>query len=255
MDFSNSPWLLVLQHKYYEAIEIYHEWIREGRLTATIYAELGTAYLCADAAHLASGAFEQAEILSSRSLPQALGRSDAHLFWLGGSLLVEGKPHQSATVLSTAVTGISNGTISRTDIAGGASIGSLLGYAAKIADDHAKFRDAQRFMKGLSRRKRSENWPGPLMGLYLGITTPSIVLSNRFGTDQLSEIAALSRDDLSLRRAAATALFHVGHYHEAQDDHPAATEAYEVCANLENPILAVEWYLARKRVSDGVPSS
>jgi hypothetical protein len=164
-----------------------------------------------------------------------------------------GLRQEAIQTFRASVDGILNRTIKFADLAGGVSQGVLLWYTGGSAPDASAREYALKYLTKLAKRSRIEYWPGPLARLVLDQVDFAFVLEKATGMRELQPSVDLTKGDLLKRRQLVQALFYrgvqarsLGHESECQD-------WMRRCFELENPIIELEWYLARNEVRNALP--
>lgn len=166
----------------------------------------------------------------------------------GAALWLMGQRQGAIETWHRAVAGVLDGTIKYGDLAGGGSQGLLLWYAAVTLDDAGQRDYALEYLQKLRKRKvygQSVLWPRPVILMVLGERSFAEVLNDGIGSPELSECLSRARADLLKRRRLCQALFYDACHEREIGNEPACLLRMQVCCQLENPILEVEWYLAR----------
>jgi hypothetical protein len=154
------------------------------------------------------------------------------------------------------VDGILDRSIQYGDAAGGVQQGFLLYYmaimdrqpeTASFALDYLRNR-AKRFVtaKGLEIKV----WPAPMAQYYLGRIDFSELLTAATGFGELRAAIAAADDDILSRRQLCVALFHDGVMRRAEGAEELCLGRMRQCYALEDPLIELEWYLARYEVEN-----
>ena len=91
-------------------------------------------------------------------------------------------------------------------------------------------------------------WPGALALFALGQKTEEEVLVELFGTNDLQESVRQATTDLLKRRRLVQSLFYFATRNRAEGNEKQCRIRMLTCFELENPVLEVEWYLARAEI-------
>lgn len=152
----SSPWRLVLQGQYQEAVdELTHQLdTLSGLMRAIACTHRARAYLGLRDYNAAAHDFEQVILLDPASASGYLG--------LGVCLWCQLRPFPAVSVWMKA------SEAAYTDAAGGVVPPALLLYAALRMHDHNVRREAIKFLRKRSRRKQLVNWPGAIVPFLLG---------------------------------------------------------------------------------------
>lgn len=156
------------------------------------------------------------------------------------------------------VDGILDGSIEFGDIAGGVQQGLLLYYMGVTAGDEAAKAKALKYLRNRAKRMAIKAFPGPVARYYLGEIDFAAVLvaaterlsPQRAGTPDLAAAMELARTDLLTRRFMCVALFHEGMKARVGGDESHCMARMRECFGLENPLIELEWYLARFEVEN-----
>ena len=157
----------------------------------------------------------------------------------------------------SAVDGIRHGTIAYADIAGGVGQGLLLWYAGVTTKDRNATEHAVDYLTHLVKKPRIKNWPGPLAQFVIERRAQSLLphaqsfrelLRDSFKTDNLQEVTERAKSDVLTRRHLIQALFVLGTKRRKKGDEDGCRRAFQQCAQLENPHVEEEWYLAAAEV-------
>jgi tetratricopeptide (TPR) repeat protein len=242
MHSENDRWQLVLGHRYVEALAAYDARARAEPITDYIeIADRATALLCLGRHSEALDGFRRASELSYKG-------SGAYLEEIGAVLWLLDRRVEAIQTFRQAAEGILKGSIHYADLAGGVSEGLLLWYAGITNKDGAATEFAVRYLSKLSRKRRIKSWPGPLALFALGRTSFNRVLEDKWWTDDLSRIMTQAQVDLLKRRELVQALFYLATSKRLAGAEDECHSLMAQCSVLENPVLEVEWYLARAEV-------
>jgi tetratricopeptide (TPR) repeat protein len=248
---SDDPWRLIAQRQYEEAVVAYDAQLVAGKEKSPgIVANRAIALLCLGRLSEALEGFATANDIARRSLG---GHSAPYLENIGTVLWLMGHRSIAKELYRSAVDGIRYGTIHYADIAGGVGQGLLLWYAGITTEDRNATEHAVDYLTHLAKKSRIKNWPGPLalyvierhaQSLLPGAQSFEELLRESFNTDNLHEIAEQAKSDILTRRHLIQALFVLGTKHREKGDEDGCRRALQQCAQLENPHVQEEWYLA-----------
>lgn len=202
-------------------------------------AELGESLLCLGRLDEALSQYQLADKFRDARL-----NSRPFLNRIGSIQWLLGRHDDSMETLKSAVDGILDGSIEFADAAGGVSQGLLLWYAGVAACDDAAKQHALKYLRKLAGKSCSRLWPGPLAAFALGEKPQATVLAELGGTTDLKTLLKRAKKDLLTRRELVQALFYFGVRERSEGNEAECLAWLAKCANLENPILEVEWYLA-----------
>jgi len=250
MDSINNmnPWEMVLAHRYFEAVSEY-----DKLLSRDLSDEDRAGYLAGEAnAFLCLGRLEEALVgyqhANELTTIPVYGKYRPYLNDVGVVQWLLGNKAAGIQTLRQSIIGIIKGKIKYADNAGGVSQGVLLWYAGLTAGDSAAQNEALAYLKRLGSRAQAEFWPGPLARFAIGSLRFAEVLHKLAKTSDLDECIHIARTDLLRRRRLCQALFYDGVQQRAQGDNVGCLKRMKECNALENPILELEWYLARAEV-------
>jgi tetratricopeptide (TPR) repeat protein len=238
-----DPWDLISAHRYEDALGEYDK--RSANVCSGDRLELAgraTALLCLGRLDEALVSFAKANQIALRELggeSAPYSQSIATVEWLLG------RRKEAIETLRTEIHGLQRGSIKFTDLAGGVSPGLLLWHAGITAKDAEVIHDAIRYLCWLSRKQRASYWPGPLALVALEHKAFDDILVETWNTTNLESIALEVTSDLFNRRKFVQALFYVATKRRKEGREGECRELMVRCANLENPIIENEWYLAR----------
>lgn len=214
----------------------------------------GTALMCLRRYEEAAGAFDEANRMATEEERQRLKRigqfpssvvRTPYLEDLGAAHWLAGKRKAAIEAWQRAVRGVLDGSIAYTDGAGGVSQGLFLLYAATAVGRTDIRQEAEKYLANRAKRKRIEQWPGPLALLALAKKDAATILFERFATTDIAHLVSRAADDLLTRRELCQFLFHHAATLRAQGRENTAHELFHRCAALRNPVIEIEWYLAR----------
>jgi hypothetical protein len=207
---------------------------------------LAGALLSARSYQEALPAFERvgADERQCRVAPGQSGRQldIACLHWLMGNRLT------AIMLMRGAVHGILDDSIKYGDAAGGVEQGLLLYYMGLTANDPDSVPFAIKYLRNRARRAAICVWPGPLARYYLGDLAFEDVLAAATGQRDLPDATKVARTDLLKRRQLVGALFHDGVKKREEGAEEQCMVRMRECYALEDPLIELEWYLARHEV-------
>jgi tetratricopeptide (TPR) repeat protein len=234
----------VQRHRYSDALAAYNELIRKGTPEPSVLAERGTVYLCLEAYEHAAADFEKANDLELRD---PAGRSAQYLMDLATALWMLDRTTEAMSLLTQATEGITDGTITYTDLAGGVSQGLLLWYTAISLQDDERRSYSMKFLDRLARKSRIRSWPGPV-AVYALRRTEFVNVLRYISDGDIQECISAARENHWKRRQLTKALFYAAVRDRDDGKAGEALTHMRLCQELENPILENEWYLARHEV-------
>ena len=124
----------------------------------------------------------------------------------------------------------------------------LLYYMAVTMQDPEAASFALDYMRNRSRRSAIQLWPGPVARYYLGEVDFPTVLNAATGAADIENATSIARSKLLSRRRLCGALFHDGVCARAHGEEQHCLARMRNCYLLEDPLIEVEWYLARHEV-------
>jgi len=241
-----TPKELLFAHRYPEAVEAYQSHLRQHP-EQNYHGGLGDALLCTGNFSDAAAAFRTANDIEHRELKE----SSPFINQIGTAMWLAGDKRGAMTEWRRAVDGILDGSIQYGNMAGGASQGLLLWYAAVTLKDSGEHEYALKYLDRLKRKKvyLAEAWPRPVVAMVLGEKSLPEILASGIGSPDLGTCIQVARTDLLKRRFLFQALFYRACREREAGNESACMEKMRACFHLENPIIEVEWYLARGECS------
>jgi len=246
---SNDPWQLISAHQYEEAVAAYDAKLAAGENSPAIGANRATALLCLGRLSEALEGFGAANDVARQSRESA-----PYLKNMGTVLWLMGHRSVAKELYRSSADGIRYGTIAYADAAGGVGQGLLLWYAGVTTEDPNATEHALDYLTLLAKKSRIENWPGPLAQFVLEGKSFDEVLRHCFKANNLLEVTEQAKSDILKRRDLTKALFVLGTQCRKQGDEDGCRRALQQCAQLENPHLEQEWYLASAEMGLFPPS-
>jgi len=255
-DQSNDPWHLISAHQYEEAVAAYDAKLAAGKEKwPAIIANRATALLCLGRLSEALEGFSTANDIARQD--RAAPKSAPYLKHIGTVVWLMGHRSVAKELYRSAADGIRFGTIVYADIAGGVGQGLLLWYAGITTKDRNATEHAVDYLTRLAKKSRIKYWPGPLAEFVIERRAQSLLpraqsfrelLRDSFKTDNLLEIMEQAKSDILKRRELIQALFVLGTKRRERGDKDGCRRAFQQCAQLENPHVDQEWYLAAAEV-------
>jgi len=166
----------------------------------------------------------------------------------GGALWLAGKKDEGAAVWQRSVQGISSGTIGYTDFSGGVSDGLLLWYAGVALARQSLIKEAEKFLKKISKRKRAESMPGPLAAHVIASIPMQDILQKVFGTEDLNTLKDRATTDTLLCRELSQALLCWATGERLAGRTQESRTLFRMCSTLKNPLVQIEWFLAQGEI-------
>lgn len=148
------------------------------------------------------------------------------------------------------VRGVGKGTVQFTpDLAGGVSYGVPLYYMALSLPSQPDIDLSLSFLKGRTKAKKSSPWPMPVAQFLLGQVTFAEMLAAGFGTPNLDRVKRMATNDPLTLRQLTNALFAMALHCRAAGDEADSLKWFSECAGQVNPLIEVEWHLAKAEVA------
>jgi len=233
---------MIFAHQYAEAAGCYESQLKNNPEDPDLLSAHATALLGLGRLAEALDEFNRANAIASL---RRKGETQPYLEKIGSILWLLGKHDQAIQTFKAGVNGILDGSIKYADNAGGVSHGVLLWYASVTAADADAKNHALKYLRKLAKKPRIKEWPGPLALFSLGLKTQEDVLAELCDTNELNEAINQAKDDLLKRRRLVQALFYFATRNRDERNEEQCHKEMVMCANLDNPILEPEWYLAR----------
>jgi tetratricopeptide (TPR) repeat protein len=237
-----KPWDMIFSHRYAEAAAIYEAELRLNSNDPGLLSAHATAILCMGRMEESLREFERANKLANRRLK---GETQPYLETIGTLLWLLGRREEAVEKFQQGVDEITDGSIKFADNAGGVSHGVLLWYAGVSVPSPDAKKTAIKYLSKLATKPRIQSWPGPVAQLVLGQKQPTDILAAATGASNISEAVLVAKSDLLKRRQLTNALFYMAIAERDRGSEPECRRIMTECADLENPILEMEWFLAR----------
>jgi hypothetical protein len=240
---ADKVWDLIKAGHYLTVLE--HLRRRESLWTDADWREadrLGTVLLCLRRYAEAAVAFQKSEEMACRNQSFSEGLVLTH--W-GGACWLAGDKIEAVSLWRQSVRGISDGTFTRADASGGIKNALLLWYGGVSLPDADASKDAMKFLKKASKRVRAKNMPGPMAGYVLGHRQVPEILSDAWSTSDLEELLARAKADVLLRRRLCAVLLCWATGERLAGRESETRRLMKLCAGMENPLVEIEWFLAR----------
>jgi len=244
-----NPWEMILAHRYAEATSCYESMLRHDPANHDVLSSNGTALLCSGKLDEALVNFQAANKLASQRLR---GESQPYLNDIGSILWLLGRSRDAIQIFEESVKGVEHGSIMFTDNAGGVSQGLLLWYAGVTVPNNQVRDHAVRYLQRLAKKRRIREWPGGLALFVLGLQSQQDLLFELCGATSLEESIKEAKGDLFKLRRLVKILFYSAVRQRFEGHENKCHELMVLCAGLENPVLEVEWYLARAESTKGL---
>jgi hypothetical protein len=243
---SDVPTLL-RDGKYSEVIDL---WIHGKNLwTPKDWRQLSgvaTAYLCVRNYDEAVITFE--EVRSWAIADHSRDFRGVHMDNLGGSLWLSGRQAEGVALWREFVAGLMNRKIHFADLSGGYGVALLLWYGGVSCGDNNSVALAIEYMKKSIKRQSARAMPGPLAKFILQGMTIEEILLEKYGSSDLKLLEVHANTNLRLRRDLCEVLLCLATEARSRKNEDACLALMRRCARLENPLLQIEWFLARGEV-------
>lgn len=204
----------------------------------------GTAMLCLGRLREALEDFRQVD---ARERAKVKG-SDGRILTIGAIQWLLGEREDALKTFESAVRGIQAGSITYGDFAGGVSQGLLLWYGGVTTPSAAARERALEYLRDRAEKPLIKSWPGPLALFAVGTASLEDVLLEACGTRDPEAAMRLARRDVLKRRRLVNATFCFATRRRSEGSEEDCLAQMRMCARIENPIVEVEWYLARGEV-------
>jgi tetratricopeptide (TPR) repeat protein len=240
----SSAWQLAERGKYQQALDLYEDARSRGvELTPQELGNCGTFLLCLKKYEEALTQFREATELEDKSDMKGEG---SYLAGLGVAQWLMGRHREAVTAWRYRVSGVLRGEVQYADMAGGASDGLLLWYAAVTLKDHDLLAYTAEYFQKLSIFGRLSLWPGPLVELALGEISAEAVFEPRFSNVWLRWLLGW---DYPHRDKFVVALFYYAVKLRADGQEPGCREMMARVAKMKNRLGEIQWHLARGELS------
>jgi tetratricopeptide (TPR) repeat protein len=143
------------------------------------------------------------------------------------------------------------GRITYGDAAGGVTQGLILFYMGASVDDSASQSLSLTYLRNRAKRRAINLWPGPVARYYLDEVRLQDMLADAAGHPDVPNAVAAAGTHLLKRRQLCQALFHDAARKRAEGREAECLERMRQCHDLEDPLIELEWYLARGEVENG----
>ena len=237
---------LLETHRYVEAVAECRRRLQVSPMDVGVTAVLARALLALERYEEALPLYEKIDAHErADTIAQGLPGRQAEISCIHWFL---GNRPRAIALMRQLAEGILNKSIRFGDAAGGVLQGLLLYYMAVTVKEREPEAFALKYLQNRAKRSAIRLWPGPVARYYIGQFRFSDVLQEATGVRDLSEALAVARDDLLIRRQLCVALFHEGVKQRTGGDEEGCLEHMRKCYALEDPLIELEWYLARDEV-------
>jgi hypothetical protein len=239
-----DPWDLLFAHRYEDALARANAAKVDADHPSPVLLARAAALLCLGRFRGALAVYEA----GSELLRQDQFKVPPFLDELGTTLWLLGNKVVAKEIWRASVDGIRYNTIHYADAAGGVEQGLLLWYGGVSTCDPNATEHALAYLEWLSKKKlRISNWPGSLALFALDKKSFDNVLKE-LECEDLKAAFQRSRGDVKLKRDLVQALLCLGTRLRADGDSKGSRHAFRRCAELENPVTELAWYLAAAEV-------
>jgi hypothetical protein len=138
-----------------------------------------------------------------------------------------------------------DGTITHADISGGIGNGLLLWHAGVSLKRKDIIADTERFLKRASKRAKAQSMPGPLAQLVLHRKPIAEILQEKYGEGDINVLENSAASDPLLRRKLCQVLLCLATAKRLAGKESECRAIMRRCSSLENPLVQIEWFLAR----------
>jgi tetratricopeptide (TPR) repeat protein len=232
---------LVSAHRYAEAAAECEQRLKCSPDDLALLAWHATAMLCLGRL---PEALEEFRRVNARERAD-LDRSDGRILTIGAIQWLLGRRDEAIETFESAVMGVQDGSINYGDFAGGVSQGVLLWHAGVTTRNTAARERSLEYLRERAERPQIKSWPGPLAHFVLGTASQEDVLVHACGTRDPEAAMRLVRKDVLKRRRLVNAMFYFATRSRDEGSEEECLARMRKCASIENPIVEVEWYLAR----------
>lgn len=242
----DQEWELLARGHYEDAINAYSSAMRTTtRAIGPMMANQGSAFLCLGRFAEAFERFEAAE-------NEQPGRTDGYRNDMGGALWLLRRPQEAIATWLKVVEDIRAKRIQYLDAAGGVHPGLLLWFAAVST----RQKDLREFAIGFLLERAEEHQisqePGPLALFVLKKIEWEHLLHTLIGVSSLRAAMQIARSSPLERRFLVRCLFYRGVASRDGGREADFLNSMEEVIQLQNPIIELEWYLARDIVRAGI---
>ncbi len=161
---------------------------------------------------------------------------------------LNGHPEEAVGSLMSRIQGLKDGSVQFADAAGGGKDGLILHYYGVRLGRTSLIENAHQWLKQVLRRKRLKVWPGPLVRWFFGELDDPAVLIEGCGTSSMEAAFTTARTDVLARRQLIEFCFHRAVRAMREGEQSRSRELFEDAVSLENPLVDIEWYLARREL-------
>jgi hypothetical protein len=132
------------------------------------------------------------------------------------------------------------------DAAGGGSDGLMFYYYGVRLGQLSLIENAYEWPERLRKRNRLTVWPGPLVRWFFGELDDSAVLVEGCSASSMEVALSTARTDTLARRQLIEFCFHRAVWAMRVGEWERSRELFETAVSLENPLVDIEWYFARR---------
>ncbi len=206
---------------------------------------MGTVFLCLREYDEAARAFEAANRMACDDQKRNEGPL---LNKLGGALWLAGSKEEGAAIWQRMVRGLDDRTIAWTDLSGGIKSGLLLWYAGVTLQKSSAIDSSVKFLRKASKRVWAKSMPGPLAAHVIAGKPMKAILAEVWGGSGLDSLIARGAEDVLLRRQLCEVLLCWATSERLAGRETESRRLLRLCADMINPLVEIEWFLARGEV-------
>lgn len=239
---SPEIWPLVRSSRKQEAHQIFQQLCRREAKTDVEYGRRADIAMCLGEWDQAYQDFRKLhEMTSLGRTPPLVG---VYLSEIGVIEWIRGNYDEAKRLWRAHIDGLTDGIIGYSDNAGGVKPGCFLWFGGVASKDKNAISDALKYLKGLASKSRIRQWPGPVAMLISDKMPFDAVVEQASTNSPLILETAGPQPELLTRRHLCEALFYGAIKSLAGDQFDQYMQRLHSCAELENPLIELEWYLA-----------
>jgi len=150
---------------------------------------------------------------------------------------------------------ISSGEIEYATSAGAAADALFVLFVGATLEDEECVNAATTYLTDLLRRLHPTLPNAVLLNCVLREGKLESVIRAWFGISSLQKAVQRSHDEAYYRRALPEVLFHIATGERARGHEKACQDLLKACSEIPNPLIVMEWYLARHAVGLTLPAA
>jgi hypothetical protein len=241
---SDDAWNLIKSGRYDEAAQQLARYINAGIGVALgHFGNKAVAELAAGRLLDAERTFKEGQAFAERdesSRGSNLLLSLSEVQWLNGHV------EEAVGSLMSRIRGLKDGSVQFADAAGGGTDGLMLYYYGVRLGRSSLIENAHEWLERVRKRNRLKVWPGPLVRWFFGELDDSAVLIAGCGASSMEVALSMARTDILARRQLIEFCFHRAVRAMRAGERPRSRELFETAVSLDNPLVDIVWYLARR---------